>query len=177
MNRPQLEHILRAAAAITGTDRFVIIGSQAVLGQHPDPPPELLVSMEADVFSLRSPEDAELIDGSIGEASPFHRTFGYYAHGVGEETAVLPDGWKDRLVPLQTPSTGGATGLCLEVHDLAVAKLAAGREKDLAYVAALLRHGLAHPDVISARLERTPMSTEVRLACGRRLQRLSRAES
>ncbi len=38
---------------------------------------------------------------------------------------------------------GGAAGLCLEVHDLAMSKLAAGRDKDIAYVTALLRHGLA----------------------------------
>ena len=34
MKRPQLEHIIRAAAAITGADRFVIIGSQSILGKH-----------------------------------------------------------------------------------------------------------------------------------------------
>src|SRR5690349_6248024 len=67
MQRPQLEHIIRAAAGITGADRFVIIGSQAVLGQFPNPPAELLVSIEADLFSLRNPDDADLIDGSIGE--------------------------------------------------------------------------------------------------------------
>ena len=92
MQRPQLEHILRAAFGITGADRFVVIGSQSVLGQFPDPPAELLVSVEADLFTFRGPQDADLIDGSIGEASPFHQTFGYYAHGVGEETAVLPGG-------------------------------------------------------------------------------------
>src|SRR5207249_11626634 len=76
MQRPQLEHIIRAAAAITGAQEFIIIGSQAVLGQFPDAPAELLVSMEADVFTLRNPADADLIDGSIGEGSPFHQTFG-----------------------------------------------------------------------------------------------------
>lgn len=120
MQRPQLEHIIRASAGITGADRFVIIGSQALLGQFPDPPPELLVSIEADLFSLRGAEDADLIDGSIGEGSPFHQTFGYYAHGVSQETAVLPLGWKDRLVPIQNENTGGGVGLCLEVHDLAM---------------------------------------------------------
>ncbi|MEP0841386.1 MAG: hypothetical protein HRF43_01590 [Phycisphaerae bacterium] len=55
MTRPQLEHILRAAAGITGADRFVIIGSQAVLGQFPDAPAELLVSMEADLFPCAVP--------------------------------------------------------------------------------------------------------------------------
>jgi hypothetical protein len=172
MNRPQLEHILRAAAAISGTDRFVVIGSQAVLGQYPDPPPELLISVEADIFSLRSPSDAELIDGSIGEHSQFHRTFGYYAHGVGEETATLPAGWKDRLVPFQSPATGGATGMCLEVNDLAVSKLVAAREKDITYVAALLRHELADADFIRSRLAATTLTEQQRTTCLSRLMSL-----
>lgn len=122
MQRPQLEHIIRAAAGITGADQFVIVGSQAVLGQFPQAPEELLASMEADLFTLRDPADSDLIDGSIGEGSPFHQTFGYYAHGVGAETAVLPAGWNQRLVPVKNENTGGGAGLCLEVHDLAVSK-------------------------------------------------------
>ena len=116
MQLPQLEHIIRAAAGITGASRFVVIGSQALLGQFPDPPAELRVSIEVDVFTLRSPKDAELIDGSIGEASPFHQTFGYYAHGVGEETAVLPAGWKDRLISLRNENTGETLHLALLDH-------------------------------------------------------------
>lgn len=85
MRRDQLEHIIRAACAITGATEIVVIGSQAVLGQHPDAPEELRVSIEADVFTFRDPADADLIDGSIGERSPFHETFGYYAHGVARE--------------------------------------------------------------------------------------------
>jgi hypothetical protein len=38
------------------------------------------------------------------------------------ETAVLPDGWRDRLVPIRNQNTGGGTGLCLEIHDLADAR-------------------------------------------------------
>jgi len=76
MQRPQLEHIIRAAAGITGATEIVVIGSQAVLGQFPDAPADLLVSIEADVFTFRNPEDADLIDGSIGEGSPFHQTSG-----------------------------------------------------------------------------------------------------
>ena len=97
-------------------------------------PEELLVSIEADVFSLRDPADSDLIDGSIGEGSPFHQTFGYYAHGVSVETAVLPEGWRQRLIPLRNQNTGGGIGLCLEIHDLAVSKLVAGREKDLDFI-------------------------------------------
>src|SRR5205085_858891 len=119
----QLEHIIRAAAAMTGAQRFVIIGSQAVLGQFPVAPAELLISMEVDLFSVRDPADSDLIDGSIGEGSPFHQTFGYYAHGVSADTAVLPEGWQDRVVSVHNVNTGGGSGLCLEVHDLAVSKL------------------------------------------------------
>jgi len=102
MQRAQLEHIIRAATAITGAQEFVVVGSQAILGTFPEPPAELLVSIEADLFTLRNPADADLIDGSIGEGSPFHQTFGYYAHGVGLETAVLPAGWRERLVSVHT---------------------------------------------------------------------------
>jgi hypothetical protein len=171
VKRQQLEHILRAAGAITGAECFVVIGSQAILGQFADPPADLLVSIEADLFSLRNPEDADLIDGSIGEASPFHQTFGYYAHGVGEKTAVLPMGSKDRLIPLASPATGGATGLCLEVHDLAVSKLVAGREKDIQFVAALFRYGLAKPPTVGGRLADTPLSEALQEACKARVQK------
>lgn len=174
MKRSQLEHILRAAAAITGADEFIVIGSQALLGQHPDPPAELTTSIEVDLFTLRSPQDADLIDGSIGEASPFHQTFGYYAHGVGEETATLPEGWKDRLVRLRSGTTGGATGLCLEVHDLAVSKLVAGRPKDLEYLAALFGNGLASAETVHKRLAATSLSKEVHQLCVERLKRLER---
>ena len=172
MQRHQLEHIIRAAAGITGAEQFVIVGSQAVLGQFPRAPEELLVSIEADVFSLRDPADSDLIDGSIGEGSPFHQTFGYYAHGVGADTAVLPAGWKARLVPVHNENTGGGTGLCLEIHDLAVSKLVAGREKDLTFVAGLLRHRLANPETVRERLAATPLEAPRRELCVARLQRL-----
>jgi len=54
MKRPQLEHIIRASADITGADEFVVIDSQAVLGQFPNAPPELIVSIEADVLNRRN---------------------------------------------------------------------------------------------------------------------------
>jgi hypothetical protein len=173
MERLQLEHILRAGAGITGAKEFVVIGSQAVLGQYPDAPAELLVSIEADLFTFRGQNDSDLIDGSIGEASPFHQTFGYYAHGVGQETATLPDGWKDRLIPIRNENTGGSTGLCLEVHDLAVSKLVAGREKDLDFIRGLLRHRLAQSEQIMDRLQSTAISPDRRASCLQTLKRLA----
>jgi hypothetical protein len=174
MQRLQLEHVIRAASAITGEGEIVIIGSQAVLGQFPDAPADLLASIEADVFTFRSQLDAELIEGSIGEGSPFHQSFGYYAHGVGEETAILPTGWKDRLVAVRNENTGDGCGLCLEVNDLAVAKLVAGRDKDLAFVNGLLRHKLASTAMVEARLRQTPLAAEQLELALARLERLTR---
>ena len=131
MNRASLEHILRAAAAVTNQRDIVVVGSQALLGQFPNAPDLLLSSIEADVFPRADPAKSILIDGAIGELSTFHQTFGYYAHGVDETTATLPPGWQERLVPIHNENTGGATGWCLEVHDLAASKLVAGREGTL----------------------------------------------
>lgn len=138
MNRRQLEHVLRAGDSLTECRELVVIGSQALLGSFPDASPELLSSMEADVYPLNAPEKADMIDGCIGELSPFHETFGYYAHGVGPESAILPANWKSRLVRLET---GKTIGLCLSPTDLAVSKILAGREKDILFVRGMLKSG------------------------------------
>lgn len=145
MKRADLEHILRASKEITGEAEFIILGSQSILGSHPDAPRELRGSMEADLYPRNRPELSSLIEGSLGELSPFHGTFGYFADGVSPDTATLPDGWEQRLIPLSNQNTGGATGWCLEPHDLAFSKLAARREKDIVFVSALLRHKLIRP--------------------------------
>lgn len=157
MTRDQLEHVIRAAAAVAADDDIVVIGSQAVLGQFPDAPGELLTSNEADVWPRNHPERWELIDGAIGELSLFHDTFGYYAQGVGPETAVLPAGWEARLVRVSSPATRDATGWCLEIHDLVASKYVAGREKDLAFVRAAIVHGMVDRETLLRRLAETPL--------------------
>jgi hypothetical protein len=152
MTREQLEHLLRAAADIADDNEIVVIGSQAILGQFPGAPASMLVSDEADIYPLHHPERADVIEGSIGELSPFHETFGYYAQGVGEKTARLPRGWKERLVVVQNENTRGVRGLCLEVHDLLVAKAIAGRDKDFAFLADAAKHRLADVEVLLDRL-------------------------
>jgi hypothetical protein len=77
MKRADLEHILRAASAITKQTRFLVLGSQAIVGVLPEPSGVLGMSMEADLFPIDDPKVTDLIDGSIGESSPFHETFGY----------------------------------------------------------------------------------------------------
>lgn len=162
MTREQLEHLIRAASVIADDDVIVVIGSQAILGQYPDAPESMRISIEADLFPWHHPERADVIEGSIGELSPFHATFGYYAQAVDEGTASLSPGWKERLVVIRNENTRGATGLCLEVHDLLVAKVVAGREKDLAFLADAAKYRMADPEILKTRLLAVAVASEVR---------------
>lgn len=152
MQRPQLEHIIRAAASITEDDEIYVLGSQSILGRYPEAPDDLTGSMEADVAPRNKPQLESLIEGSIGELSPFHVTFGYYADGVDTTALPLPVGWEGRIVLIQNQNTRLAKGLCLEPHDCAASKLIAGREKDIAFVRALLLHKLVDPGLLRERL-------------------------
>lgn len=155
MTREQFEHAVRAAGAVLGVEEVLVIGSQAVHGSFGGPlPEEATRSVEVDVAVPDDPEGmkADLIDGSIGEGSMFHQTFGYYAQGVVEKTAVLPRGWRDRLVRFETPATNGVVAWCLEPHDLWISKAVAGRPKDLEFCDALLEAGLVDPDRLQERV-------------------------
>lgn len=171
MTREQLEHLIRVAADIATDDEIVVIGSQAILGQFPDAPAGLRVSVEADMYPKNHPERADLIDGSVGEGSPFHAAYGYYAQGVGPETAVLPAGWQERLVPVHNANTRGATGWCVEIHDLAVAKAVAGREKDLEFLRQAVRHGLIAKTTLLERVASTALDDARRRVVRDRLAR------
>jgi hypothetical protein len=74
VRRQDLEHIIRAAADVTGDQEIVVVGSQAILGQHPDAPRQLLLSPEADVYPLNRRDRVDEIDGVLGEGSMFHDT-------------------------------------------------------------------------------------------------------
>lgn len=171
MQRFELEHLIRAAGAIADDTEIVVIGSQSVLGQFPDAPLTLLTSMEADVYPRHALERSDAIDGSIGEGSAFHELYGYYAQGVGPKTATLPQGWERRLVRVLNPNTNGVTGLCLEVHDLAISKYVAGREKDLEFTRELARHHMTRRLTLKARLRATHINKTVRALVAARIDR------
>lgn len=161
MNREQLAHVLRAASQVAGADDIVVIGSQSILGSYDENrlPREVTASHEVDVAFMHDPTGAkwQAVDGALGEASPFDQTYGYYGQGVETSTATLPNGWWNRLVDIDF-----GTGRALEAHDLAAAKLAAGREKDYPFVAALLDAGLIHADVLVERIDTMDISSGLR---------------
>jgi hypothetical protein len=156
VNRKQLEHAIRAAGAIADDTELYVVGSQAILGAFPDAPEDLRVSMEVDIAPKNHPEREAVIEGSIGELSIFHETHGFYVDGVEIESITLPAGWQERLVVVDNENTNGCRGLCLGPEDLAVSKLAAGRPKDLDYVAILIREKMITPATVDAFIARVP---------------------
>jgi hypothetical protein len=165
MTREQLEHVLRAAARIAEDPDVVVIGSQSILGSFPEDslPASVIASIEVDVAFFDDPQDekGDAVDGAIGELSEFHETYGYYAQGVSVTTAVLPHGWRERVAVFETHGTAPGRGLCLEPHDCVLAKLAAGREKDYAFAAALADAGLINVQVLANRLPTLPADPRV----------------
>ncbi len=169
MRRDQLEHAIRTACQIIGRPEVIIVGSQAILGTYPEEelPDLATMSMEIDVLPMADTNEetarlADDIEGVAGELSPFEEMHGFSIDGVDLDTAVLPNGWRDRLVKVQTANTAAPsgqprfTGWCLEKADLCVAKLSAFREKDRDFVAALLDARLVESSVIRARLALVP---------------------
>jgi hypothetical protein len=160
MTRAQLEHIVRAAGAITDEAEILVLGSQSILGAFASVPSPLDVSREADVCPLRAPEKVDLISGAIGEVSQFDSTFGYYAHGLPPAACPLPAGWNERLIPFRNENTRGVTALCLHPVDLACSKLVAAREKDVAFVSAMLAHRLIERPVLESHLGLLPSAEQ-----------------
>ena len=171
MRRDQLEHAIRTACQIIQQPEVIVVGSQAILGTYDESqlPAAATMSIEIDILPIADTTDeaarlADLIEGVAGELSPFEELHGFNIDGVDLKTAVLPDGWRDRLVKVQNANTAAPdgqtrfTGLCLDKEDLCAAKLVAFREKDRNFVAALIDAGLVDADLIAARLTTVPLA-------------------
>ena len=151
MEMNDLAHVLRAAKAITGETVFTVIGSQAILAQHPDAPAAMKMSMEVDISPRDRPDLSGLIEGALGAESHFRATFGYHADGFGEETAILPRRWEDRAIVLEGhPLLDGAVAICPEIHDLCTPKLVASRERGRSWVEATVTAGLVLDDILNS---------------------------
>lgn len=132
-----------------------------------------MLSMEADLAFRNDANErkSDQVDGAIGEASQFHETYAYYAQGVSITTATLPAGWESRVVKFDRPDAEPSRAVCVEAHDLVLAKLVAGREKDFEFAAALMRAGLVDIDTLVERAALLPVpgavTGRVRDAIGR----------
>lgn len=175
MTREELEHIIRASADITDQYEFVIVGSQSILGSVPSPEAAFTMSMEADIYPLQAPELADEIEGAIGEGSIFHQQNGYYAQGVGPGTAILPTDWMARVCRVQNGNTNDRIGYCLDVHDLFLAKAAAGREKDREFCMALFEYSYVTPKEVLKMVPTMPIDSKEQRTLSATIRRWAKA--
>lgn len=176
MTEEQLEHLIRASGAILNDEAVLVIGSQSILpwlrkyaGKRvEDAPEELVASTEADIIPIdNDPYKSDLIDGSIGEESMFHRTFHIYAQGVSLETARAPTGWQSRCYPLTSKRTNGVVGYCMHPADLFISKMQAGRPKDGPFLDAMIRHGLVRQQTVMHLVAKVPDLTDEQIVGAR----------
>lgn len=153
MRRSQLEHLLREVARVTGKNRVAIIGSQCVHAVTDAVPEEVLMSLEVDILVDEADPSAKALDIELGPDSSYRAEHAVFVDTVPETFPFLPDGWHGRAAVLDV---GALRGECLEVHDLALSKLAAGRLKDHEMVATLIANRLVDLDVLRQRIEATP---------------------
>lgn len=65
----------------------------------------------------------------------------------------MPNNYSTRLVEFEFGDLAGTIGLCLEPHDLAFSKLAAGREKDIDFIRGLLKYRLINQGKLKKLIE------------------------
>jgi len=163
VTREQLEHAIRAACDVSRDSELWVFGSQAILGEFPEAPESLRASIEVDVQPKNRPETSDAIDGALGELSQFHKTHGFYVHGILIESVVIPQGWEQRAIPIRDPiSTRGNTGWCVAAHDLAASKLVAFREKDKDFVRVLLTEGMIDGQTLTERISLLNVEEQLR---------------
>ena len=149
MRRAQLEALLRELGRVTGKRELILIGSQCVHAATDSVPAEVLMSLEVDVLLDEADPASARIDEELGPDSEFRAEHAVFADTVPASFPFLPEGYELRLRVIQA---GDLQARCLEVHDLALSKLAAGRLKDNEMVAALLAYRLANVDTLRARI-------------------------
>ncbi|MCX6852800.1 MAG: DUF6036 family nucleotidyltransferase [Verrucomicrobia bacterium] len=127
-----LKHLATSAAALAPETTIVVFGSASAFATYPE------LGLECELY--KQTKDADLIfepweqslgqalNNAVGKTSSFYDHFGYYADIISPAAFDnFPPGFRDRLVPLE----GCPRVFALDPHDMAVAKLFAGRPKDI----------------------------------------------
>lgn len=156
-----LNQAVRSVARALDCTEIVIIGSQALLVGRDDIATNLRFSREIDLYpsNARSAEPSEAMEVSeeinalFGEGSNFDLTHGFFIDGVDENTAKLPENWKERAVRKEIEVDGKVISVVApEPNDLAVSKMVRGDPKDVEFTRGCLDAGLVKYGVINRRL-------------------------
>ena len=134
MRKSDLFELIRKISEISADEKPIIVGSQAVHAVTKNLPEIAQKSIECDfLFTGGKSETRAEINKQLGVFSRFQVEHGFYADALGLATVVLPNGWRERLQPIVDES-GESIAYAAEIHDVAVSKLIAGREKDFHFL-------------------------------------------
>lgn len=151
MRKELLFDLIGHVSELTGVETPIIVGSQTLYAVTEFVPSIVRNSVECDFMLAEAGIEAiQAVNHHLGILSSFSREKGYFADGLGLATVVLTPGWKDRLVPLDNDD-GKTVALCLELHDTAVSKLMAGRDKDLVFLNEILASRLIFVETLAER--------------------------
>lgn len=141
MRKSDLFELIAAIRSLAPDELPIIVGSQAVYLVTNFPPEIVRASIECDFLLTGGKKQTRVeINKKLGVFSQFQIEHGFYADALGLGTVVLPTGWHERLQSLEDEN-GNIIAKAAEIHDIAVSKLIAGREKDFAFLKELFSHG------------------------------------
>lgn len=142
MDFQTLIHLATEVTSRAPEATVVVFGSSSAFASYP--------SLAEDVVQYQNTQDADFVPQpmtealyrslheAMGKESAFHQAHSYYADINGPRAfECFPAGFRDRLVPLP----GVANVFALEPNDMAVAKVIAGRPKDIQMLSVLLAKG------------------------------------
>ncbi len=159
-----LQHLLRAARALAEDREFLVLGSASLLVSFPElgaPDEPLSSTYDADICPEPFDElTGEMLDQALGEDRAYFQRHGYHADILRESILeTLPEGWRERLVPVS--DCPGARALSPE--DLAAVKLVVGRPKDLQLVSSLASRGIVNAATVQSRMRGITMADPIRV--------------
>ena len=152
MRKSELFELIRQINTIASDELPIIVGSQAVHLVTNFPPEIIQQSIECDFLLVKGKSETRTeINKKLGVFSHFQIEKGFYADALGIATVILPTNWQERLQPFKDEN-GETIALVAEIHDIAVSKLIAGREKDYLFLKELFLREFIEIDVFIERV-------------------------
>jgi hypothetical protein len=134
VRKSDLFDLISAVNSLIRDELPIIVGSQAVYLLTDLPPEILRQSIECDFLLTGGKSETRTeINKKLGVFSQFQIEKGFYADALGLATVILPTGWQERIQNLKDEN-GNIIANVAEIHDIAVSKLIAGREKDFVFL-------------------------------------------
>ncbi len=152
MRKADLFELVRQIKTITFDELPIIVGSQAVHLVTNFPPEIIQQSIECDFIFISGKSDTRVeINKKLGVFSNFQLEKGFYADALGLATVILPTNWQERLQTFKDENAE-TIAFVAEIHDIAVSKLIAGREKDFLFLKELFVRGLIEIEIFIERV-------------------------